>query len=52
MKVVQPFGLQLSLDTARAIAGLATRPTPEQGVALVGAAVVENQMQAWREGRP
>ena len=50
MKVVQPFGLQLSLETARAIAGWAMRPTPEQGVALV--AVDEDQMQAWREGRP
>jgi N-acetylglucosaminyldiphosphoundecaprenol N-acetyl-beta-D-mannosaminyltransferase len=35
MKVSQPFGLTLSMDTAREIAALAVRETPEEGVSLV-----------------
>src|SRR5271168_737267 len=35
MKVSQPFGLTLSMDTARDIAALAVRETPGDGVALV-----------------
>ena len=35
MRVRQPFGLKLSLDTAREIACTAVRHQPEDGVALV-----------------
>jgi N-acetylglucosaminyldiphosphoundecaprenol N-acetyl-beta-D-mannosaminyltransferase len=35
MRVIRPFGLTLSQDTAREIASTAVRQTPDEGVALV-----------------